>query len=154
MAKAVILDASTGLDEAGLATLEKKLGLALPADYRSFLSQQNGGRPVPECFSFLDDDGPYSDSLVDWFLSVGTDDPSDLLDYCSMYVEDERVPSHMLPIAHDPFGNLILLSLSGDDAGAIYFWDHENEGDADYSNLNYIGKNLDHFLERLFSFQG
>lgn len=153
MANTVILQSSAGLDDTAIASMEKELGFALPADYRTFLSQYNGGRPVPECFTFLDEDGPYNDSLVDWFLSVGVDDPSDFFDYYSMYVEGERVPPNMLPIAHDPFGNLILLSRSGDDAGAIYFWDHENEGDADYSNLNYIGKSLEHFLGRLFSLQ-
>ena len=40
-----------------------------------------------------------------------------------------RVPAWLLPVAKAEGGNLILIALSGDDAGAVYFWDHEQEAD-------------------------
>lgn len=45
-----------------------------------------------------------------------------------MYKLDEaRVPDPMVPIAHDPGGNLVCISVTGEDAGKVYFCDHEGE---------------------------
>src|SRR5262249_34028764 len=36
-----------------------------------------------------------------------------------------RIPEHAIPVASDPGGNLLVLSLGGDDRGQVYSWDHE-----------------------------
>jgi hypothetical protein len=46
-------------------------------------------------------------------------------------LEEKWLPSHILPIAHDPLGNLICISCGTTDNEGVYFWDHENE--VDYS---------------------
>jgi hypothetical protein len=70
-------------------------------------------------------------------------------------LDEKRLPNHLLPIAHDPLGNLICISCSKEDFGYIYFWDHENavdyanSTDADYSNLYIIAKSFKEFIAGL-----
>lgn len=64
-----------------------------------------------------------------------------------------RIPPNLLPIAHDPFGNLICLSVAGQDRGKVYFWDHEvevREGEIpSYRNVSFIADNFESFLDGL-----
>jgi hypothetical protein len=74
-------------------------------------------------------------------------------------IEEKRLPSHIIPIAHDPFGNAICLSCGEKDYGYVYFWDHENEvdytqsTDDDYNNLYFIAKSFTEFLDGLYESQ-
>ncbi|WP_150526778.1 SMI1/KNR4 family protein [Roseibium sediminis] len=152
-----ILQAEPGLTPAEMVGLEGWLGFALPEPLKAQLLKKNGGRPVPECFKFLDYDGPYSDSLIDWFLTFDADaEHSNFFEYFDMYHRGGRILPHMIPFAHDPFGNLLLISVSGKDEGAVFFWDHEREdgNGPSYDNLNFLGTDLQHFYSRLFAWQG
>ena len=152
-----IVQAAPGLTPAEMVSLQEWLGFALPEPLKAQLLKKNGGRPVPECFTFLDYDGPYSDSLIDWFLTFDADaEHSNFFEYFDMYHRGGRILPHMIPFAHDPFGNLLLISVSGKDEGAIFFWDHEREdgNGPSYDNLNFLGKDLEHFYSRLFAWQG
>ena len=42
-----------------------------------------------------------------------------------------RIPKELVWITDDPFGNAICLSILAEHRGRVYFWDHENEPDAD-----------------------
>ncbi|WP_081743142.1 SMI1/KNR4 family protein [Acetivibrio clariflavus] len=39
------------------------------------------------------------------------------------------LPKDVIPIARDPFGNLICISVSEDSYGKVLFWDHEKDDD-------------------------
>lgn len=106
-------------------------------------------------FSFSEK-GKISKSSVDWFLAIYEGEYDNLRSCITMYkIDDKRMPSNMLPIAHDPGGNLICISCAGDDFGRVYFWDHENEvnygkaSDQDYSNLYLVADNFRGFIEGL-----
>jgi hypothetical protein len=47
-----------------------------------------------------------------------------------IYAKAGRIPKAMLPIATDAGGNLVLLALGGSHSSNVFFWDHENEGEA------------------------
>ena len=80
----------------------------------------NGGRPVPNQFRFKKEQGPYTDSIVDWFLAIYEGEYDNFEQYFQTYkIEDDRVPEHLVPIAHDPGGNLVCISVSGSDVGAV-----------------------------------
>ncbi len=115
-----------------LQALEAELGCALPADYRRFLIECNGG----SCGGRL---------LYNEPLANGR--PADIV-LCRMYglrsqrsfslhhardcyqsAGDLRIPLDVLPIADDCFGNTICIGQRGTPRGRIYFWDHENEPD-------------------------
>jgi hypothetical protein len=139
--------------------IEYYIGLRFPEEYREHLLKFNGGQCVPNVFHFLEN-GKDSSSCVNWFLGI-YDGKYDSLkkDIDILKVEEKRMPSHMLPIADDPGGNMICISCGASDYGYVYFWDHESEvdytvsGDDDYSNLYLIAKSFNEFLNGLTSFE-
>lgn len=120
-----------GFDQAGppatieaIEACERRLGVSLPPDYRSFLQEQNGGDPEPNSF-----EGAVA---VRWFLSVGPVPIEGLEEleaiayaYSPEGDADYELPSEFLPVGEDDFGNLICLNVGGDDSGAVYFWSHD-----------------------------
>src|SRR5262249_19032361 len=105
--------------------LETRVGAKLPGEYRRFLQLENGGKPDVRGFRFKTADGGISNSQVEWFFGLCKNDGYGLLDKVDVY--GGRIPGGTLPIACDPFGNLVLLSLNMKDYGAVLFWDHETE---------------------------
>lgn len=136
-------------DPARVAVLEAKLRTRLPDDYREFLLEHNGGRPKPAKFVFARRIGPYTDSLVDWFLALYDGEHSNLETVCGWLAN--RIPDNLLPVAIDPFGNFVLLGLSGEHRGKVYFWDHEREParQPDWSNIDLVADSFDAFLRGL-----
>ncbi|MBK8994134.1 MAG: SMI1/KNR4 family protein [Myxococcales bacterium] len=96
--------------------LEQRIGATLPADYRQFLLEHNGGQPWPRDFG---------ESAVRRFLCVGADRALDDVEGTRGFY-GTRLPNWALPIAKDAFGNLIVLSIVPSQAG-VFFWDHEEE---------------------------
>ena len=68
-----------------------------------------------------------------------------LLRYVAMY--RGRLRADLLPIAHDPLGNLLCIATGGEGAGRIYFWDHERE--ADGGEIRLLAESLPAFLANL-----
>jgi cell wall assembly regulator SMI1 len=121
--------------------LERRIGQPLPAPYRDYLRQHDGGR--------LEDN---SQALNEIF-GVGPDAP----DWANMWkmldTYRDRVPSWLLPVAQDAVGNLFALSLREKDSGSVWFWDHEREADEDdpptEDNLRWAAANWAAFLDSL-----
>jgi hypothetical protein len=134
---------------------EKRLALKLPEEYKNHLLKYNGGRCEPSVFSF-EERGIVTTSLLDRFLALYDGKYDNIETYANTYkIETKRLPYYMVPIAHDPGGNLICISCGGNDNGCIYFWDHEREvdyeisPDSDHGNLYLIAKSFNLFLENL-----
>ena len=145
-----IVESHPAVSDTELDALQKRLGIELPEDYRRFLCEHNGGRPVPKTFSFVEGKAP-TQSNVAWFLAVydGRGENFEMT-FRTFKVRSRRLPENLVPMARDPFGNLICMSFSGTDKGAIYFWDHEKETrKADYRNCYLIAKSLEEFLSSL-----
>lgn len=135
--------------------IENYVGLCFPREYREHLLKFNGGRCTPKVFYFLEN-GKNSSSCIDWFLAIYDGEFNNLRNSIEIYkIDEKRMPEHIVPIAHDPFGNQICISCGTLDYGYIYFWDHENEvdyamsSDDDYSNLYLIAISFNEFLEGL-----
>jgi cell wall assembly regulator SMI1 len=141
------LTSNIATDES-LDALENRLGTTLPDDYREFLKQFNGGRPMPREFVAIDGD---EGSSVQFFFTLDEAAPHYyILKERQMF--EGRIPDNTLPIACDSFGNLVLLDLGAKAFGAVYFWDHENEnmdGDAYWDNVFTIAKSFNEFLSSL-----
>lgn len=125
-----ITDSEVPVVSSKLDSLEVKYAIKFPQEYRDFLLKYNGGRPNPSKFHYLEVSGPYTDSRVDRFLAIydGEYDNFEWM-YTTLKIKQVRMPSNLVPIASDPFGNQICISVSGNDTGAVYFWDHEKEQD-------------------------
>jgi hypothetical protein len=109
------------LDETRLESLENILGQAIPSDYRRFLHQFNGGVPSP---SFFWIEEGIEGTGVHQFYGLH-DGPRHLS--IDTYCGDQRygIPQGFLAIADDGVGNTILLAITGEDRGSIFFLDHE-----------------------------
>lgn len=143
-----IMNSNSPISEGRLLQFERDYGINLPEHYRDFIKEHNGGYPIPDCFSFGDnDDG----SLVDKFLGIDCGEHSNLEKYWVTY--SSRIPKHFFPIAHDPGGNLVCIGVLEPYIGRIYFWDHEFETDGsepDMTNMHLISETLESFLDNLY----
>lgn len=135
--------------------IEEYVGLKFPEDYKKHLLKYNGGKCFPNIFEF-NEKGNLTSSSIDWFLAIYDGEYDNLKNEIKMVkIDEKRMPTHMLPIAHDPGGNLICISCDKHDEGYIYFWDHENEvdyetsNDTNYSNLYFVAKSFNEFIDGL-----
>ena len=138
-----------------IEAVEKFSGLKFPESYKNHLLKYNGGQCDPNVFSFTEN-GERTQSNINWFLAIDDEEDESLQEYINDYkIDEKRLPKHILPIAHDPFGNLICISCGKKDFGYVYFWDHEEEvdyqisKDDDYSNLYLIKDDFDKFINEL-----
>jgi hypothetical protein len=126
-----------------IAAFEEYIGYELPAPYREFLLEHNGGRPVPDAFIMHSDRGEEEDIVMCFFplrgLKVGAVEVEDLEglrtwplhcawddlqnDLQNLYEKDLDPP--LLPIGTDGSCNYISLILTGDQTGAVVFLDNE-----------------------------
>jgi hypothetical protein len=138
---------SSGATAPQIEDLEGKVGATVPLDYRRFLAESNGGRPLPSAFEGPNGDG----SVVNWFFTLNREEQTYFI-LRRIEVYQDRLPPKLLPIASDPFGNLVLLDLGTKSVGSIYFWDHENEnpdGDPWWENIAYIAPSFTDFVNNL-----
>jgi SMI1 / KNR4 family (SUKH-1) len=139
------------LNENKIAKAESRLGLSIPPAYRRFLMTHNGGHPDPSDFKMTT---PRGREVVSVRTFLGIDMPEETfgLDYVIETFKD-RLPRGLFPVARDPGGNIIALATEGENAGKVYFWDHEGEADEgeppSEDNLNLVSDSFDSFLKNL-----
>jgi len=142
-------EAKVGLEESELSQYEQQLGIRLPHEYRKFLLEFNGGSPRPNRFRFK---GSNTGSQVLSFFGFASF--YNVLEELETY--SGRLPKRLFPVAAEAGGNLLCISLSGEDAGSIYFWDHELEADLSQGqtpdSINNTTLVADGFCEFLDSF--
>src|SRR5690348_14575479 len=100
MRKLTLAGSGVPLAESELARFEAMLGRTLPADYRAFLLEHNGGRPSARFPSVAG----FDDTMVHVFCGIGT--PVDL-EKRMRELEDD-LPFGWIPIGFDPGGNAYL----------------------------------------------
>src|SRR5262245_38417657 len=104
------------LSEIEVQDLENEIGFKLPKEYRRFLLAHNGGRPKPRAFPIHN--FPYdSFGLVQVFFGVRGEIESSTLEW-NWDIHQERIPTNLFPFACDDGGDLICLSIFGEDAGS------------------------------------
>ena len=107
-------DGGPAIGERELGELEQEFGIALDPIYRQFLQAHNGGRPANPAFLLLGQD---RGEILDRFFGLEKSGADTLLGAFDLY--SERIPRGSLPVARDPFGNLILLCLAGPQKGIM-----------------------------------
>lgn len=126
--------------------LENKFRFQFPNEYREHLLKYNGGYP---------DKSYFKGSCVDYFLEFEKESSLDFYYVFRVFKdkEDPRMPRNIIPIASDPFGNFICISVEGEDLGFIYFWRHEEEVEdgeiPDYRNMSLKAKSFNEFMNNL-----
>ncbi len=139
-----------------IAEFEVRWGVVLPAEYKAFLLQSNGGMPTPDCFVVPGFHG--QGSSLNSFYGIHNGREHHQLDRaCETY--EDRVPADLIPIASDACGNNICIGWKGEREGKVYFWDHEDELDEDgdfvqdYRNVYLVANSLQEFLDNLMTLE-
>jgi SMI1 / KNR4 family (SUKH-1) len=117
---------------ARLDRLQTQLGAVLPSAYRGFLLRHNGGRPSDAAF----DVPRFGRSLVNDFLAVDAGDHCDLM--AMRQRVDHFLPPSLLPVADDPAGNLVCLSLAGAAVQRVFFCCLEEPIEADLERGRFV----------------
>ena len=134
----------THIEDSDISAFEQRIDINLPADYREFLAENNGG--VPEANEF-DIPGLNGGSGINEFLSIKEIE-------ATKERLGERFFLNAWPIAHAEGGNYLCLVL-GEQVG-IYFWDHELEAEEEklpsWENLFFLSNSFQDFLEMLQKF--
>ncbi|QRN96296.1 SMI1/KNR4 family protein [Archangium violaceum] len=133
------------LFEQDVRSFEKKHGLVLPAAYREFLLATNGGRPERDLLTIK---GLEGNSLGRIHVFFGLRDPVEScnLDW-NLDVFGDRIPSELVPIATTEGVDKICLSVVGERAGAIFYWDgHARAGER---SLYFLAGDFASFLSSL-----
>ena len=115
--------------ECDVVALESRLNAPLPPSYRNFVIETNGGVPEGRYVAEPSDIG----LEVKGFFSLdgsGTE-LEDLSLTRALSTWAGRYPQGFLPIALCEGSNLLLLSLQGENTGAIVYWDHDAEAEDD-----------------------
>jgi cell wall assembly regulator SMI1 len=137
---------------AELAEADRRLaefGHAIPPAYRAFLEEHDGGEPVRDRFTYVQDNQPKPGTL-DEFLGVAPVEPPLVNLVVMVGILGERMLPGVVPIALDPGGNLVCIDTRDRSDGPVVFWDHEYEGDPpDAANLYPIAPDFPTFLASL-----
>jgi hypothetical protein len=137
------------LNEADIEIFERELGATLPGSYRAFLLMYNGGVPQPNLITYCPSFHPIPKrDVVERFLSLG-DDPTIGIAPARRNLNNS-LPPNLLPIADTLGQSLVVLSISGYDAGRVYYWDYESLVDAvSYDNVYEVANSFDELLAGL-----
>ncbi len=134
--------------DASLASFSAVTNVTLPDDYKDFLKRENGGRPAPRKFKFTTRQGRREDGAVHYFFGLHEGLIGNLKGTLDRF--RQRIPTGYLPVATDPFGNLILLKVTAPSLGSMHFWDHEKEEDLPtLKNVSLIAGSFLEFIEGL-----
>ena len=147
-----IIDSAKKIDSMDIVRVENLFGFDLPEDYKSFLLKFNGGRPKPSTFDFIGVDNLKNSTDIRIFFSIRDTEKKadDLENNIAFYWDNERLAKSVIPIAADFGGNLISMSISGDNYGKIFFWDHEFELELDDDeNLAKLADSFTDFIDTL-----
>jgi hypothetical protein len=141
------------LTERDLQDVEGRLGIQFPMDYRAFLLKQNGGEPdSPTAFSVTYEDGDIADVDIVRFLSVDSSE-DDLVSIIEFHRNVLGLPGSLVPIAEAFCEDYLLVCVSGEAKGRIFFWWIIEEG-FDGSHFLPVANSFDDLWHRLHPFDG
>jgi hypothetical protein len=129
--------------DAGFAALQEELGVDLPAEFVNFV-RRYGVHAFETRITFEDGEGHDS---IQTFLGFTKKNFGAYDIITTINVLGNRLPSGFVPLALDPYGNLVCYRVENQ---ALYFWDHERVSDpADESELTLIADSLSKFIKSL-----
>jgi hypothetical protein len=138
------------IDAQAVDEFERYLGMSLPADYRRFLLEHNGGVPKPNKFRINLEGGEDSVHLFLGLLSSTS--TVSLQTFARNRSRD--MPLSVIPIAIDPGYHLLCMSIKKPDYGSIYFWNADlaatDSEIPSYANLFLLSDSFNEFLSTLY----
>jgi cell wall assembly regulator SMI1 len=110
---------------------EREFGHELPADYRAFLLEVNGGHaPRSHCVFTLRRRARQDESILRGLFSLNApDDQDDLATAQKHYNPDVKLPEGFLEIGYDGSGCPVVLPLVGQHRGEVWYFDIEDDSE-------------------------
>ena len=145
-------ESASAVTQEVISGFESMIGAFLPQDFKNFILECNGGRPEDDwCFDFVETgDFDHTSSVLNEFLSF-SDEYEGLQNAYINLVEAGEIPPGLVPIATDPGGNDVFLSVSTSDYGKICFGNHELEDpDTGYIVMSPVANSFSEFLDALY----
>lgn len=133
--------------------VEIELGGSLPTEYKMFMVEHNGGRPVSRLiYSFMDYDSDTGSSFENGFDIYSFNKLEDIVEFYDNLFSSGLIPEHYCPIADDSCGNELLLCLSDDENyGSVFFVDHEQFNEDESFKVTKIANDFENFIKKLVS---
>jgi hypothetical protein len=135
--------------ESAIAKFEQDRGINLPAGYRDFLLETNGGVPEDTAFPV---DGMSNTAIwtLQTFAGIGVAEPTDELAYSNdLYAAG--IPNGIVLIAIDDGGSFVALDLR-QGLDRVAFWDHRHfwgTGEWRESDFYHVADSFREFLASL-----
>lgn len=123
-----------------IESVEHRLQITLPDDFKKFVLKYDGGYPHPNHFKV--------DEKVEIFNNLLSLDENECGNIYEV-LEDlqDRIDDQLFPFAEDGFGNLLCFDYSADKT--IVFWDHEKNYD-DFKETTFVCSSFSSLIENLF----
>ena len=141
-----------------IKSFEEKFDITLPKDYKSFMLENNGGESDKDwIFDFYDNViQKNNSSVIRSFFRIYENKNEeivydDLEKICKIMWNECTISPKTLPIADDPGGNVICISLNEEDYGTVYFANHEYEdSDTGYLFMSKIALSFTEFINKIY----
>lgn len=152
----ILINDVTQIDASNILAFESEVGIKFPEDYKAFIIKSNGGIPKENwLYNFFDKVTERKNtSVIRKFFSLTSDNSvlkNNLREIYNTMTNEKAIPNDMLPIADDPGGNIIGISLNKNDFGYVYFLNHEYDDlDTGYLIKSEIAKSFSDFLNLLY----
>jgi SMI1 / KNR4 family (SUKH-1) len=137
-----VINPGPALDRERLDLYLEEHSLTVPESLASQLLEQNGGAPRDDLLVRVGDD----ETELSSFFGVDMPDQATELAWNAATLVG-RIPDGMCAFADDAGGNLFLIETGDRNDGAVWFWDHEREGECDAAVK--AAPSLDEFLASL-----
>ena len=151
---------SRAATEEDVSYVEQHIGSRLPEGYRFFLLQYGSEKAYfNELVGFAIETYPDGVCCIDTFIGAVPVETHYCYDLVSHRKEIEGyLPNNILPVADDGAGNYVCLSVAGDDAGQVYFWNHEEvrgiEEEPSCKNMEFVASSFTDFITKLQIYNG
>ena len=123
-----------------IESVEHRLQITLPEDYKQFVLKYDGGYPNPNHFKV-------GGKLEIFNNLISLDENEDNNIYEILEDLQDRIGAQLIPFAEDGFGNLLCFDYSADKS--IVFWNHEKNYD-DFKEATFVCSSFSSLIESLF----
>lgn len=133
----------SNITRSDIAKVEKIFQIKFPSEYIGIVLEHDGGYPKPNRFNVNG-----AEEIFNNLLSFNEDDYINIVDTYED-VED-RLIKRIIPIAEDPFGNLICFDYSKDDRPVVVFWEHEKAFNNKENALTFVCNTFSELMDMLY----
>ena len=155
----IIQDSGMQLNDAMISDFETLCHVNLPQDYKDFMLKNNGGTPEEMwAFDFVDAaSSKTTNSLINYFYVIYTKETTENDDLKAAYGamrRDDILPPAIMPIAYDPFGNIICMSVGEKDYGKVCIANHELEDpETGYLIISQVADTFSEFIDKCYLYE-